>query len=118
KMFEVGVGAFESFIGLPKRFLLPDAGRYIASYFGRTSNPPIAIFHRRNGEGDVQPRAVFTHANRFKMVDALATSQACQNIRFLVEAIGRNDKRDGLANSLRRSIAEQSFGGFVPAHDN
>ncbi len=52
------------------------------------------------------------------MVDPLPGLEACDDLVFLVDAVGRDDERDMAAHRLLRGVAEDPLGGGVPALDH
>ncbi len=53
-------------------------------------------------------------ANRFVVVDVLASANSLQNDSFFTQTIGRNEQRNRLANDLLGLIAENSLGAEIP----
>jgi len=51
------------------------------------------------------------------VIDALAGLDPGQQRALFVDAIGRDDQEDRLADGLDRRVAEQTLGGGVPAGD-
>ena len=52
------------------------------------------------------------------MFDPLSGFQACNNVVFLGDALGRDDKRDMAADGLLGGVTEQPLGGRIPALDD
>src|SRR5579863_8796957 len=52
------------------------------------------------------------------MVDALAVSDAADDLRLFLVELARNKDGDGLADDFLGGVFEDAFGGGVPAADN
>ena len=72
----------------------------------------------RAGEGDVDPPPPLRHAHGFKVVDRLPPPNALEDVRLLRHSILGDDAHDGLADHLRRPVAEDPFSRWVPGGDD
>src|ERR1700674_3642990 len=77
-----------------------------------------SILDRRNRKGQIDQGSVLTHADSLEMIDALASSEPSNNLRFFVPSILGNDQSDVLAHGLFAGVAEQSFRALVPTRDD
>ena len=75
---EVALGSFHPF---PFADVLGD-GR-------RTDDASRRVGDRRHAHGDIDPPAVFRHANRIMVADSLPTAQAVHEVPKLVNPLGR-----------------------------
>ena len=90
----------------------------IASYFRCTDDAAMLIFHRRDGQRDIEQRAVFALADGFEVIHTFTTLQAAQDVRFFLQALGRNQNSDWLSDRLFSGIAEQTLSAVVPASND
>ena len=74
----------------------------IAGDLGGTDYLAAAIADRRNGQGDVDERAVLASTHCFVGLDVLAALDAFQDLLLLTLAVRRNDDEDGLADDFAR----------------
>src|SRR5271166_3193212 len=78
----------------------------------------VGALDGRNGQGNEDQAAIFALPNSLEMVDALPSSDSCQNRSFFILPVFWNHDRDGLADRLSGRVAENSFGAPVPTRDN
>ena len=72
---------------------------------------------RGNAERDLDRAAVLAQAHRFVVLDAFAPADPAQGVLHLALPVGGHDDRDVLPDRFRRGVAEQAFGGRIPAGD-
>jgi hypothetical protein len=58
------------------------------------------------------------NADRFEVIDLLTARQLLQDLALLVEALGRDDDRNRLADRLRHGVAEDTLCGCIPRRDD
>ena len=74
--------------------------------------------HGRHRQGDVHHRSILAHAHRLEIADGPALPDPRQHLVLLVQALGRDDDRDGPPHRLRRRVPEQLLGRGVPGSDD
>ena len=72
----------------------------------------------RDGERDVDDRAVLPPPPRLVVVDLLAAADPVQDLRHVLDELGRHEHRDVPADDLLGRVAEDSLGPPVPARDD
>src|SRR5579871_1439887 len=87
-------------VGLLELLVQPLALSDVSGDLGRPNDPLALIFDRGNAQGHIDSPPIFAHPNRLKMLDALPTPETLQERRQLIGMIGRNEKREGLADNL------------------
>ena len=90
----------------------------VAGDLGGAGEPPPGVTDRRDGERDLDQRAVLAPADRLEVVDPLATPDALEDRRHLVLPPRWRQERDRPADHLGGSVAEEALGGAVPAGDD
>jgi hypothetical protein len=90
----------------------------IARHLRRADDVAGLVAHRRNRERNVDPATVLPHANGLEVVDPLAGSDAGEDVRFFVLALGRNEDVDRLADQLVGRIAEDPLGRGIAGLDD
>src|SRR5579884_1918865 len=90
----------------------------VAGDLGSADDFAVRVLNRRDGERNVEQRAVFSAANGFEMIDALSPPQSREDLRLLIQAIWRNEHGDRFAHGFFRRVAEHPLRAFVPAHDD
>src|ERR1700684_1389167 len=78
----------------------------------------VGVLDRRDAERDRNPAAVLALPDRLVVVEAVAAADAREDLRLLVVQLRRNQDSDRLADDLFGGVAEQVFGGAVPADDD
>ena len=79
----------------------------------------LCVPDRRNGQGNIQQRAVLAPPNGLEMIDALATfADGSRMSGLFLNTVRRNQHRDRLADRFPSRIAEQALGAPVPAGDD
>src|ERR1700730_4919306 len=77
-----------------------------------------SILDRRNRKGQIDQGPVLTYADSLEMIDALASSEPSNNIRFFVPSILGNDQSDVLAHGFFAGVAEHSLRTPIPTGDD
>ena len=90
----------------------------VARDLGCADDTPLSVAHRRNGQRNVDQRAILPSAHRFEVVDAFPAADARENRRLLVEPIGRDQDGDRPADDLFGLVAEKPLGALVPCRDD
>ncbi|MGY4372017.1 hypothetical protein ACVW1A_008082 [Bradyrhizobium sp. LB1.3] len=85
---------------------------------GGANDLSASCFERKNIEHDVEPTAVLSDADRLVLGDRFVAADPVQDTPDLGLAVVRHNDVDRLADGLRGGIAEQMFGGLVPAGDD
>ena len=98
----------------PLQFFGALALRDVAGNLRRPDDCAPFVVKRRNGEGYVEPAAVFRNTNRFVVLDALASSEPRKNLPLLLVQFRRNDARDRLSDHLARIKAEHAVRAGIP----
>src|SRR5690242_18790409 len=83
--------------------------RVVAGDFRGADDLAGRVADRRYGERNRNKGTVLAAPDCFKVFDALAATDAFQQARFLVDMVGRNEDRDGLADRFARRITENSL---------
>src|SRR3982751_4605238 len=78
----------------------------------------LAVSNRGDGERNKEPSSVLGLTDSFVVPDALALPQAPQNLRFLIEKVGRDDQSDGLPNHFFSGVSKDALSAGVPAFDD
>src|SRR3546814_17166551 len=89
----------------------------VARDLRRADYPAVAVLDRRYRQGNVDQAAVLAPAHGLEMLDALATPDPPQDLRFLVQPLLRQQDGDRPAARLVLREAEQPLGTGVPTHD-
>lgn len=82
--------------------------RYVAGDLGRADDRAVAAPDRRDRQGNVDERAVFTSANRLKMIDPLSCVDPRQNRRLFVQSVLRDENGDGPDLRLRPQYSQRA----------
>ena len=78
----------------------------------------LGVADGRDGERDVDDRAVLPPPLRLVVVHLLAAADPAENLRHVLDQLGRHEHRDVLADDLLGRVAEDSLGPLVPARDD
>src|ERR1700722_6436600 len=78
----------------------------------------VRVLDRRDAQRNRDLAAVLALADRLVVIEAGAAPDALEDFRLLVPQLRRNEDRDRLANDFFGRVAEQVFGGAVPADDD
>src|SRR5207253_2160359 len=76
-----------------------------------------AVSHRRDGQRDVDERAVLAPPHGLEVLHRFAAAETLQDTLLLLAPVGRNDEEDRLADRLGRRVAEELLGRPVPRRD-
>ncbi len=87
---------------------------HVARNLGRADDTSGRVAHRRNRQRKLQQAAVLGAAHRFKMIDALAASNASQNVILLGPPLARYDQCNMFADRFVGAVAENALGRRVP----
>jgi hypothetical protein len=90
----------------------------VAGDLRRADDDAAGVFDRRNAQRHVDAAAVLALPDGLVVVETFAAPDAGKDFRFLVLQLRRDQDGDGFADDLVGSVAEQGFGGAVPADDN
>ena len=90
----------------------------VARDLGGTDNSTGVVANRRDRQRNVDQTTVLAASDRFVVIDFYAASDALQDGRHLVLAIGCRQNRDWSTDHLLGSVAEEPFRGGVPAGDD
>lgn len=96
----------------------PLALRDVSGDFRCADDLSVAVPNRRDGERDIDQGTVFASSYSLEVIDALAGLDASQNGRLLFEAIGWNNDRDRVADSLVCRIFEKALSALVSARND
>src|SRR5450631_833822 len=91
---------------------------YVAGDLRRADHLSLGVPERRYRQRDFNQASILAPADGFKMVDALATSNAFNDRRFFIGPIRGNQDRDRPAEHFFRPVTEEPFCAFVPARDD
>ncbi len=86
----------------------------VAGDLGGTHDPALQVLDGRDGQRDVQQRAVLPHADGLEMVDAFTGADARDDLDLFRAPVLRNEHRDRLAQRFGFGVAEQSLGAGIP----
>ena len=89
----------------------------VAGDLGGTHDLASFVSKGRDGQRDVDSRAIFALPNRLVVVDLLAGANLRENHVFLILQLRGNQHANGLSDGLVCGVSEHSFRGSIPRHD-
>ena len=90
----------------------------VARGLGGPDDLPGVIADRRYRQRNRNERPVLAPPDRFKVIDALAAADACEDFVLLVQPILRDDDRDGLSHCFMRGVPEHPLRCPIPRLDD
>ena len=90
----------------------------VARDLRRANHPSVLVANRRDGERDVEQRAVLALPHGLEVIDALVTPDSREHFVFLRAPLLWDDQGDRPANHLVGGVAEHLLRGAVPALDD
>src|SRR5579872_4493248 len=94
------------------------AVRDVARDLGRADDRSGLVADRRYGERDLDAATVFPDPSGLEVLDALAPAQCREDSLLLLQTLGRDDERDGLADRLFGRVAEDPLRAGIPGADD
>src|SRR6185295_13472144 len=73
---------------------------------------------RRDRDRYIDLAAVLADTHGLEVIDALAAAKLLEDFGFFVEAIGRKEFRDGIADHFLGGVSEHAGGRWIPAADD
>src|SRR6266480_2823020 len=94
-----------------------NALRNVTRNLRRADNMPALIIDGRNGQRNVERRALLSAVYRLVANDALAPADPFHNFQLFILAIQRDQDGDLFADNFSSRVAKEPFRFFVPTSD-
>ena len=79
--------------------------RDVSRHFGGSNDAVRRVFHRRNSQRNIDPRAIIAQPYSFEVVHAVASPQLLKNSYLFVPAVGRDRGSGEFDEQVQRSEA-------------
>ena len=102
---------------LAEILFVPFSPTDIVSDGGDAQDTSVLVLDGSYGKGDVEPGTVFSHTYGVEALDLFAACDLAEDLRHLVQPLGRNQHGDVLSDDLVGGITVHLLGSGIPGDD-